>query len=92
MLLGSLYPRSLVWQYLQVQVYTDVTSQQLQYLISLFNTRLVHMITYTIFPGMRMGLSYLWKQLFAVSSTTEVKQKSFEQNSSPTLVRLSNCY
>jgi len=40
-----------------------------------------------------MGLSCLWKQLFAVGSTTEVKYKSFEQRSSckvPTLAQSSN--
>jgi len=36
-----------------------------------YNT-LVHVIL-TIFPAVRMGLSFSWKQLFAVRSTTEVK-------------------
>ena len=90
MLLGALQPHSLVLQVLQVQLYTDVTSQQLQCLISLVNTRLVHMITY--FSRYENGAFLLVEALFAVSSTTEVKKKSFEQNSSPTLVRFSNCY
>ena len=56
--------------------------------IAIFHyNRLVHVIL-TIFPAVRMGLSCSWKQLFAVGSTTEVKQKSSEQRSSckvPTL-------
>ena len=34
----------------------------------------------TIFPAVRMCLSCSWKQPFAVGSTTEVTQKSFENN------------
>ena len=34
-----------------------------------------------IFPVVRMGLFWSWKQLFAVGSTTEVKYKLFEQES-----------
>ena len=30
------------------------------------------------FPAMRIGLSWSWKQLFTVGSTTEVKLKLFE--------------
>jgi len=40
--------------------------------IAIFHyNRLVHVIL-TIFPAVRTGLSCLWKQLFAVRSTTEV--------------------
>jgi len=55
---------------------------------------LVHVIL-IIFPAVRMGLSCSWNQLFAVGSTTEVKEKSFKQRSSckvPALARLSDRY
>jgi len=47
------------------------------------------------FPAVRTGLSCSWKQLFAVGSTTEVKYKSFEKQSScraPTVAQLSDRY
>ena len=71
---ASLLPR--LWEkqpgnFCEFKLYTDVTSQQLQYLIQPVNTRLARVIL-TIFPAARMGLSCSWKQLFAVGSTTEV--------------------
>ena len=65
----------------------------MQYFIPPVNTGLVHVIQF--FPAERMGLSCSWKQLFAVSSTTEVKRKSFKLISScraSKLVQLSDCY
>ena len=53
------------------------------------NTRLTHMII-TIFPAMRIGLSWSWKQLFAVGSTTEVKLKLFEKHHYAELLCLHN--
>jgi len=71
----SLVPR--LWEkqpgnFCEFKLYTDVTSQQLQYLIQPVHTSLARVIL-TIFPAVRMGLSCSWKQLFAVGSTTEVK-------------------
>ena len=50
------------------------------------NTRIMHMII-TIFPAMRIGLSWSWKQLFAVGSTTEVKLKLLEKHQRTELLR-----